>query len=121
MSGEKPNTIETETRIKSNTFVPTEEGSATLESLDGEGITAKYEQGQTKYTEGFRGAPWSREDNLKFMCDEVGVNMDNLISGIEKDKSDMEMAQELGVSVKTVKALKERFFSHGLQSIEGQD
>ncbi|NLW25274.1 MAG: helix-turn-helix domain-containing protein [Clostridia bacterium] len=55
------------------------------------------------------------------MCDEVGVNMDNLISGIEKDKSDMEMAQELGVSVKTVKALKERFFSHGLQSIEGQD
>ncbi|NLT94165.1 MAG: helix-turn-helix domain-containing protein [Clostridia bacterium] len=55
------------------------------------------------------------------MCDEVGVDMDSLISGIEQNKSDAEMAKELGVSQKTVKALRERFMTHGIQSIEGQD
>ncbi|MGI6226136.1 MAG: hypothetical protein ACOYJ1_07790 [Peptococcales bacterium] len=121
MLGNKPNTPETNKNIKGNVFVPTEEGSATLESMDAEGVTVKYEQGPTEYTQGFRGAPWSREPSLKFMCEEVGVNMDNLISGIEKDKSDTEMAKELGVSAKTVKHLKERFMTHGLGSIEGQD
>ncbi|KJS82167.1 MAG: hypothetical protein JM58_15695 [Peptococcaceae bacterium BICA1-8] len=121
MIGEKLNTPETNKKVKGNAFVPTEEGSATLESLDAEGVTVKYEQGPTEYTQGFRGAPWSREPSLKFMCEEVGVNMDNLISGIEKDKSYTEMAKELGVSKKTVQALKDRFMTHGLQSIEGQD
>jgi len=121
MIGEKFNTPETNKKIKGNAFVPTEEGSSTLESLDAEGVTVKYEQGPTEYTQGFRGAPWSREPSLKFMCEEVGVNMDNLIAGIEQNKSDAEMAKELGVSKKTVQALKEQFMTHGLQSIEGQD
>jgi len=121
MIGEKPDTPETKTKIKGNSFVPTEEGSATLKSLDAEGVTSKYEQGPTQYTQGTRGAPWSREPSLKFLCDEVGVDMDSLISGIEQNKSDAEMAKELGVSQKTVKALRERFMTHGIQSIEGQD
>ncbi|MFZ7102222.1 MAG: hypothetical protein ACOWWO_06090 [Peptococcaceae bacterium] len=119
--GEKFNTSETNKKIKGQAFVPTEEGSATLESLDAEGVTVKYEKGPTKYTQGFRGAPWSREPSLKFMCDEVGVNMDKLIAGVEQNKSDTEMAQELGVSPKTVQALTEHFMTHGLASIEGQD
>ena len=45
MIGEKPNTSETNQKIKGNAFVPTEEGSATMESLDAEGVTVKYEQG----------------------------------------------------------------------------
>ncbi|MDK2822230.1 MAG: hypothetical protein PWQ67_56 [Clostridia bacterium] len=121
MIGEKSNTPETNKKIKGNAFVPTEEGSSTLESLDAEGVTVKYEKGPTEYTEGFRGAPWSREDSLKFMCEEVGVNMDNLIAGIEQNKSDTEMAKELGVSEKTVQGLREHFMTHGLGSIEGQD
>lgn len=121
MIGNKPNTQETKKKIKGNAFVPTEEGSATLESMDAEGVTLKYEQGPTEYTQGFRGAPWSREPSLEFMCEEVGVNMDNLISGIETNKSDTEMAKELGVSKKTVEGLREHFMTHGLASIEGQD
>lgn len=121
MIGEKRNTTETNKKIKGNAFVPTEEGSATLESMDAEGLTAKYEQGPTELTQGFRGAPWSREPSLKFMCEEVGVNMDNLIKGIENNKSDTEMAKEFGVPQKTVQYLKKRFMTHGLQSIEGQD
>ena len=52
---------------KGQVFVSTEEGSATWKSLDGEGLTAKYEKGPTEYTQGFRGAPWSREPSLKYM------------------------------------------------------
>jgi len=121
MFGQKPDTREIKQKVKGNAFVPTEEGSATLESLDAEGLTAKYEKGITNYEQGFRGAPWSREPSLKFMCEEVGVNMDNLIAGIEQNKNDTEMAQELGVSPKTIKGLREHFMSFGLQSIEGQD
>ncbi|MFZ5945326.1 MAG: hypothetical protein ACOYVD_14570 [Bacillota bacterium] len=121
MTDKNPYSSELNAKVKGNAFVPTEEGSATLESLDAEGVTVKYEKGPTEYTQGFKGAPWSREPSLKFMCDEVGVNMDNLISGIEQNKSDTEMAKELGVSAKTVKALAEQFMTHGLQSVEGQD
>ena len=32
------------------------------------------------------------------MCEEVGVNMDNLIAGIEQNKSDTEMAKNWGIS-----------------------
>lgn len=107
--------------VKGSSFIPTEQGSATHANLDGEGITARYDQGSMDNSQGFRGAPWSREPSLKSMCDEVNVDMDQLIAGIEKDVSDMEMGQELGVSPKTVKGLKNHFMTHGLSSIEGQD
>lgn len=112
---------ETQARIKGEVCVPTEEGSATLESLDAEGLTAKYEKGPTEYTQGFRGAPWSREPSLKFMCEEVGVNENTLIQGIAQNKSDSEMAKEMGVPEKTIQGLRKRFMSHGVASIEGQD
>ncbi|NMA01096.1 MAG: hypothetical protein GX923_00850 [Clostridia bacterium] len=44
---------ETEAKIKGQVFVSTEEGSATWKSLDGEGLTAKYEKGPTEYTKVF--------------------------------------------------------------------
>ncbi len=112
---------ETEAKIKGQVFVSTEEGSATWKSLDGEGLTAKYEKGPTEYTQGFRGAPWSREPSLKFMCNEVGVNEDQLIQGISQNKSDKEMAEEMGVPERTIQGLRKRFMTHGIASIEGQD
>lgn len=108
-------------KIEENAFIPTEEGSARLESLDAKSDSRKLKKASTQNTESLRGAPWSKEPSLKFMCDEVGVNMDSLIGGIEQNKSDTEMAKELGVSAKTVKALKEHFMTHGVGSIEGQD
>lgn len=112
---------ETEARVKGTDFVPTEEGSATWASLDGEGLTAKYEKGPTEYTQGFRGAPWSREPSLKFMCTEVGVSEDDLIQGIAHNKSDREMAEKMGVPEETLQGLRNRFMTHGLASIQGQD
>lgn len=112
---------ETEARVKGKAFVPTEEGSATWASLDGEGLTAKYENGPTEYTQGFRGAPWSREPSLKFMCNEVGVNEEHLIQGIAQNKSDREMAKEMDVPEETIQGLRNHFMTHGIASIQGQD
>ena len=65
--------------------------------------------------------PWSSEPSLKEMADEVGVNVDRLIDGIEKDKTDSEMAQEFDVPEKLVYHLRDHFYTHGLDSVMGQD
>jgi len=65
--------------------------------------------------------PWSTEPSLKFKTDELGIDFDKLIEGIRVDKSDMEMAEELGTSEKIVTHLREHFMSKGLGSIMGQD
>ena len=53
--------------------------------------------------------------------DEVGVNDDQLIQGISQNKSDKEMAEEMGVPERTIQGLRKRFMTHGIASIEGQD
>ncbi len=65
--------------------------------------------------------PWSLEPSLKEMADEVGVNVDRLIVGIENDKTDSEMAQEFNVPEKLVYHLRDHFYTHGLDSVQGQD
>ena len=105
-----------QTKGKGNVFVPTEEGSATMKSLDAEGVTVNMNRG-LRNTQGFRGHPGGSP--VLSLCEEVGVNMDNLIAGIEKNKSDMEMAGSW--EFRKLSGLKEHFMTHGLQSIEGQD
>ena len=65
--------------------------------------------------------PWSLEPSLKEMSEEVGVNFDKFIEGIARNKSDMEIAEEFGVTEKTVYHLRDHFERVGINSIMGQD
>lgn len=98
-------------------FIPTEMGSARFVSLDGEGSTYKYETGPTQLEYGFKGPPWSVEPSMHFVCDEVGVDYNKFIQSLAAQKNDTEMAREFGVSDKTIRSLKERFYS--VESITG--
>lgn len=103
-------------------FIPTEMGSARFVSLDGEGVTAKYETGPTEYKQGFHGPPWSVEPSMHFLCDEVGIDYSKFIDALALDKNDMEIAQELGVSAETIKGLREHFFKvEAITGNYGQD
>lgn len=94
-------------------YIPTEEGSRVYESL------LKNDPG--KEESGLSGAPWSLDESLKSKCDEVGVNADDLISGIGKGRADEELAEEMNVPVQTIEGLKKSFLEKGLDSIQGQD
>lgn len=65
--------------------------------------------------------PWSTMPSLKEKAEEVGIDIDVLIEGLRQDKTDQELAQELGASEKIVKHLREHFMTRGLGSIMGQD
>lgn len=65
--------------------------------------------------------PWSTEPSLKQKTDELGINFDRFIEGIRDDRADAEMADELGISEKAVKHLRDHFMTHGVGSIMGQD
>jgi len=65
--------------------------------------------------------PWSSEPSLKEMANEVGVDVDRFIDGIEKNRTDSEMAEELNVPEKLVYHLRDHFYTHGLDSVMGQD
>ncbi|MCL6476885.1 MAG: helix-turn-helix domain-containing protein [Peptococcaceae bacterium] len=65
--------------------------------------------------------PWSTGPSLKQMTDEVGVDFDRFIDGLNHDRSDVEMAAEFNVSEKIIKHLRDHFMSHGVGSIMGQD
>lgn len=107
---------------KGDSFIPTELGSARFVSLDGEGSTAKYETGQTTLQQGFSGPPWGVEPSMHFLCDEVGVDFHRFIAGLAANKNEMELANELGVSPKTIDGLKERFYENeAIMGNYGQD
>ncbi|KAB2954675.1 helix-turn-helix domain-containing protein [Heliorestis acidaminivorans] len=55
------------------------------------------------------------------MTNEVGIDFDNFIDGIAKDRSDTEMAEEFGVTPKTIGHLKNHFWRYGINDIQGQD
>ncbi len=65
--------------------------------------------------------PWSVEPSLKEMANEVGVDFDQLVEGIKLDKTDSEMAGELDIPEKLVYHLRDHFYTHGVDSIMGQD
>lgn len=65
--------------------------------------------------------PWDMQPGLKEIADEVGVDFDNLIKGFKEDKTDYEMAEELGVTEKMVFHLRDHFMRYGIGSVQGQD
>lgn len=65
--------------------------------------------------------PWSSEPSLKEMAGEVGVDVDRFIDGLKNDKTDSEMAEELDVSERLIYHLRDHFYSHGVDSVMGQD
>ncbi|MDD2553104.1 MAG: helix-turn-helix domain containing protein [Desulfotomaculaceae bacterium] len=65
--------------------------------------------------------PWSSEPSLKEMAGEVKVDVDSFIEGIKNDKTDEEIAADLGVSENLIYHLRDRFYSHGIDSVMGQD
>jgi hypothetical protein len=67
------------------------------------------------------GVPTFDEPCLKTKSTEVGVNFDRLIAGIGTNRQDMEMAQEFGVTEKTIHHLRNHFERFGLGTLIGQD
>ncbi len=65
--------------------------------------------------------PWEAGPNLKEMTDEVGIDLDRFVDSIGANRSDMEMAQEFGVSEKTISQLRNQFYTKGLGTTVGQD
>ena len=65
--------------------------------------------------------PWSIEPSLKIKTEELGIDFDALIDGIKNDKTNIEMAQQFGVSKEAVQHLVDHFYTHGVGSIMGQD
>jgi len=66
-------------------------------------------------------APWSLQPSLKGMTEEVGIDFDTFIKFLKDNKQDAEIAQEFGVSNKTIVGLREHFEKYGVHSIVGQD
>jgi len=55
------------------------------------------------------------------MTEEVGIDFDIFIKFLKDNKKDVEIAQEFGVSDKTIVCLREHFEKYGVHSIVGQD
>jgi hypothetical protein len=102
---------------QSGTFMPTEMGSARFIAQDGEGSCYKYETGAPLYEQGFSGPPWGVVPSMHFVCDEVGIDYHKFIAALSANKMDIEIAEEFGVSEKTVRGLRERFYS--IEAING--
>lgn len=65
--------------------------------------------------------PWSSGPSLKEMAGEVGVDVDRFIDGIKDEKTDAEMAEDFDVSEKLIYHLRDHFYTHGVDSVLGQD
>lgn len=68
-----------------------------------------------------RGAPWGWQPSLESMCREVHVNFDDFIIGLSNNRSDTELAGELGVKSETITGLRKHFEKYGVDSMMGQD
>lgn len=68
-----------------------------------------------------RGAPWDWQPSLQAMCSEVNVEFNKFIEGLANNKADVEMAQDFGVTEKTIMYLREHFEKYGIDSMMGQD
>ena len=91
-------------------FIPTEMGSARFAAVGGRTREQRVKTDSADPKEGTKGPPWSVEPSLKFACDEAGVDFNQFVDGLKSNKSDQEMASELGVTTITVLSLMERFY-----------
>lgn len=102
-------------------FTKTEMGSARRASLEGNS-NYKYEEGIVNNEEGFRGPPWGKEPSMKIVCEDLGVDYNQFINALKEDKSDINMANELGVKKEVVESLRKRFYDmEAISGNTGQD
>ncbi|MHB1125631.1 MAG: hypothetical protein ACYC2T_01545 [Bacillota bacterium] len=67
------------------------------------------------------GPPWGMGESLKEMCEEVGVDFDEFIDGLDRDKSNADLAGQFGVKENTIGHLRDHFERRGIDSVSGQD
>ncbi|MCW2279151.1 hypothetical protein [Heliophilum fasciatum] len=114
-----------------NRFVPEPMGSATHVALDAHTELHGYQteaqinpriQGtdHVNYMTS-KGAPWGLRDSLVDMTRELGIPFDAFIERIAENRSDTEMAGEFAVSPHTIQHLKNHFYRHGINDVQGQD
>ncbi|WP_366921763.1 helix-turn-helix domain-containing protein [Metallumcola ferriviriculae] len=65
--------------------------------------------------------PHCPEVSLKEKAREENVDYNNFLDHLSAQKSDEEMADELGISLRTVEHLREQFEKVGVHSIIGQE
>ncbi|WP_258360482.1 helix-turn-helix domain-containing protein [Moorella sulfitireducens (nom. illeg.)] len=65
--------------------------------------------------------PWSTRPGLKEMAAEAGVDYDRFLAGLAANRSDTELAAELGVDSQVIFHLRDHFERYGIHSITGQD
>lgn len=102
-------------------FVPENLGSAPLVNLDGQSEPNNNRYDMEMLSGNIRTAPWGLQPSLESMCEEAGVDFDDLLDGYRNDEPDEELARRFGVSTKTVTTLKEHFEHYGIDSIVGSD
>lgn len=65
--------------------------------------------------------PWSRIPSLIEMTAEIGVDHDMFIHLIEKGATIEAIANQMGISEKTVESLYDHFMRYGISSVIGGD
>lgn len=75
----------------------------------------------TEHQETWARVPWSTQPSLRLKTEEVGVDFDRFIDGLCRNRSDADMARDLGVPVGVITNLREHFMRFGVESVQGQD
>ncbi len=65
--------------------------------------------------------PWSRQPSLQSLSQDLGVDYEQLLAGLQENQTDSQLAAKLQCSVLAVQNLREYFEHYGLDSVEGQD
>jgi hypothetical protein len=102
-----------------NAFVPENMGSAVQVNLDGQSEPNNNRQEIPLHPGETPSAPWGMEPSLEAMCEEAGVDFDNFLDFMKNNRSDQEVADELGVQQLTISSLRRHFESHGIDSVAG--
>lgn len=66
-------------------------------------------------------APLCPELSLKEKAQEDNIDYNEFLQCLQEQKSDQEMADEFGVSLKTIEHLREHFEKTGVHSVLGQE
>lgn len=67
------------------------------------------------------GISYHTEPSLRQKTREVGISFDDFIDGLKNNKSNLEIASELGISDKIISHLRNHFEQHGLGATIGHD
>ncbi|MHB1420869.1 MAG: hypothetical protein ACYCX4_15035 [Bacillota bacterium] len=116
---------------KGKTFAREHLGSATNTKLDGKsefegwvtenGVKGNISRSALSDDYTTSGPPWGMGESLKKMCEEVGVDFDQFIAGLDGDKSNADLANQFAVKEATIGHLRDHFERKGIDSVSGQD